>query len=102
MSLDVLKLYRGENVVRQEPNDVDPNRWIDEGELTELPEVSLGERERGYMETGSYPESPEITAEPAIEIQVIPKDPEEKGYTRGYGRRYIIRTRREKPGWKRR
>ena len=50
VSLDVLKLYRGEDVVRQEPDDVDPDRWIDEGELTELPKVSLGERERVYME----------------------------------------------------
>ena len=37
VSLDVLKLYRGEDVVRQEPDDVDPDRWIDEGELMELP-----------------------------------------------------------------
>ena len=37
VSLDVLKLYRGEEVVRQEQADVDLNRWVDEGELTELP-----------------------------------------------------------------
>ena len=43
VSLDVLKLYCGEDVVRQEHDDVDPYRWIDEGELTELPQV-----ERGY------------------------------------------------------
>ena len=45
--LDVLKLYRGEeeDVVLQEPADVDPDIWIDEGELTELEKVSLGERE---------------------------------------------------------
>ena len=43
----------------------------------ELPEVSLGARERVYMETGLDPDSPEIPAEPALEIQVIPKDPEE-------------------------
>ena len=49
MILDVLKLYPGEDVVRQEPDDVDPNGWIDEGELTELPEVSLGERERVHI-----------------------------------------------------
>ena len=53
----MLKLYPGEDVVRQEPYDVDPDRWIDEGELMELPEVSLGERERVYMETGPDPDS---------------------------------------------
>ena len=41
VSLDVLKLYRGEYVVRQEPKDVDPDGWVDKGELTELPEISL-------------------------------------------------------------
>ena len=34
VSLDVLKLYRGEDVVRQEPEDVDPNGWVNKGELT--------------------------------------------------------------------
>ena len=43
----------------------------------ELPEVSLGERERVNMEIGQNPVSPELTAEPALEIQVIPEDPEE-------------------------
>ena len=40
--------------MRQEPADVDPDRWIDERELMELPEVSLGERESIHGdETGS-------------------------------------------------
>ena len=45
--LDVLKLYHREDVVPQEPEGIDPDRWLDEGELTELPEASLRERERG-------------------------------------------------------
>ena len=45
VSQDMLKLYHGEDVVRQEPTDVDPDRWIDEGELTELLEISVGEKE---------------------------------------------------------
>ena len=57
------------------------------------------------METGPDPDSPEITAEPALEIQVILKYLKrwlrEKGYMRGYRRRYIMRTRREKLGRKR-
>ena len=40
MSLEVLKPYHREDVVRQEPADVDPGRWIDEGDFTELAEVS--------------------------------------------------------------
>ena len=47
--LDVLKLYLQEDVVRQEPGEVDPDKWIDEEELTELQEVSWGERERVYI-----------------------------------------------------
>ena len=39
VSLDVLKLYRWEDVVRQEPADVDPDLCTDEGELMELPEI---------------------------------------------------------------
>ena len=36
VSPDLLKLYRGEDLVKQNPEDLDPNRWLDEGELTEL------------------------------------------------------------------
>ena len=43
VSLEVLKLYHGEDVVRQEPEDIDPDRRLDEGELTELPETPLRE-----------------------------------------------------------
>ena len=39
VSLDMLKLYWGEDVVRQNPEDFDRDRWLDEGELTELPKV---------------------------------------------------------------
>ena len=38
-SLDVLKLYQGEDVICQNPEDIDPERWLDEGELTELSEI---------------------------------------------------------------
>ena len=46
VSLDVLKLYCGEDVVQQEPEDIDPDRWLNKGELTELPEASLRGRKR--------------------------------------------------------
>ena len=87
VSLDLLKLYGGEDVVRQEPDDVDHDRWIDEGELMELPELSLRERERVYMETGLDPDIPEVTTEPALEIQVIPEDPEKMAVREGKHKR---------------
>ena len=37
LSLDMLKLYQREYVIQQNPEDIDPGRWLDEGELSELP-----------------------------------------------------------------
>ena len=48
VSLDVLKLYRGEDIVW--PEKVDPNRWLDKGELTKLPELPREEAEEGVRE----------------------------------------------------
>ena len=42
VSLDMLKLYRGEDVICLDPEYIDPGRWLGKGELTELPEVPLG------------------------------------------------------------
>ena len=50
VSLDVLKLYRGEDVVRQEPADVGPDRWTDKGELMELPEIPAVDGDRVLRE----------------------------------------------------
>ena len=50
VSLDVLKLYRGEDVVCQNPEDVDLDQWLDEGELTELPVVPRMEATVGVRE----------------------------------------------------
>ena len=77
VSQDVLKLYHREEVVQQEPADVDPDRWVNEGELTELPEISVGERERVFMETRLDSVNPEIITEPDLEILMILDDPEE-------------------------
>ena len=77
VSLDVLKLYREEDVVCQEPEDTDPDIRLDEGELTELLEAPLREAERGYIEPLGDQRNLEIPLEPALEIQIIPEDPEE-------------------------
>ena len=83
VSLDVLKLYSGEDVVRQEPVDMDPDRWTDEGELTELPEIPVVGRERVSRETDMDPVNPEIIAEPDLEIPMILGDPEEMAVREG-------------------
>ena len=90
VSLDVLKLYGGEDIVRQEPTDVDPDGWEEEGELTELPEISVRERERVFMETRTYPVNPEITAEPDLEISMILDDPEEMAVREGINERIQV------------
>ena len=72
VSLDMLKLYWGEDVIRQDPEDIDPDRWLDEGELLELPESPLREAERGYIEPSGDQRNPVIPPEPALEVQIIP------------------------------
>ena len=52
-SLDVLKHYQGEDVFWQNPEDLDPDQWLDKGELTELPEIP---REEMEAETTDQPE----------------------------------------------
>ena len=37
VSLEVLKLFCGEDEVHQELADIDPDLWTDKGELTKLP-----------------------------------------------------------------
>ena len=58
VSSDLLKLYCREEVVPQEPEDIDPDRWLDKGELTELPESPLREAERGYVELSGDQRNP--------------------------------------------
>ena len=71
MSLDVLKLYHGEDVVRQNPDDVDPDQYAEDGELTELPEVLWKEPERVYLKTGSEARVPEPPIEQEIGIDLV-------------------------------
>ena len=95
VSLEVLKLYRGEDVVKWEPEDLDPDGWVEEGELTELPETPLRERERVYVETVPGPKSLEIPAEPIIDVQVIPEDLEEMAVSEGIHERIQVEMHHE-------
>ena len=45
VSLNVLKLYRGEDVNFQNPEDIDPDQWLDKEELTEILEIPRAEAE---------------------------------------------------------
>ena len=49
----------------------------------ELPEISVGERERVFMETRPDPVNPETTAEPDLEVPMILDNPEEMGVREG-------------------
>ena len=82
MSLDVLKLYHGEDVIHQ-----DPDRWLGKGELTELPEAPLAEAERRHIEPSVDQRIPEIPPEPELEIQIVPEDPKEIAVREGIHKR---------------
>ena len=72
----LLKLYRGEDVVRQEPADVDPHRWMDEGELTKLPDIPVGD---GVLkETCMDSVNPKVIAVSALEVRMIFDGPKER------------------------
>ena len=83
VSLDVLKLYRGEDVVQQEPADVDPDGWVEEGELTELPEIPVGERDRLFMETRPDAVNLKVTVELDLEVPMILDNPEKMAVREG-------------------
>ena len=73
-------------MIRQDPENIlDPDRWLDKGELMELPKAPLGQVERRHIEPSVDQRNQEIPPKPALEIQIIPEDPEEieeKGYTK--------------------
>ena len=45
-----MKLYGREDVIGQNPKDIDPDRWLDKEELTDLPEVPREEAEVGVRD----------------------------------------------------
>ena len=47
----MLELYWGEDIVYQNPEDVDPDGWLDEGELMELLDTYRGGGCRGQRTT---------------------------------------------------
>ena len=59
VSLDILKLYLGEDVICQNPEDIDPDRWLDKGEFMELPEISIEEAKDSGREPSEDRRGPE-------------------------------------------
>ena len=49
----------------------------------ELPEAPLGKEERRPIEPSVDQRNPEIPPEPALEIQIVPEDPEEIALSEG-------------------
>ena len=62
--------------MRQNPEDVDPERYAEEGDLTELPEIPRREPERVYMQAERGVPVPEVHLEQKIEVDQ-PETPEE-------------------------
>ena len=74
-------------MIRQDPEDIDPDRWLDKGKLMELLEAPLGEAEMRSREPSLDGRDLEIHPEPELEIQVIPEDPEEIAVREGVHQR---------------
>ena len=62
----IFKLYWREDVICQNPEDIDPDGLLDEGELTELQEVTREEVEVGVREQAEDQKRPELYPEPEV------------------------------------
>ena len=62
-------------MVRQTPPDIDPDLWINEGELTELPEIPVGEVM--FREPSLDPVNPEVINTPNADVLMTLDSPEE-------------------------
>ena len=65
----------------QELANVDPDLWMDEGELTELPEIPVGDVV--LRETCMDPVIPEVIATPDVDIPMIFDSPKEREMREG-------------------
>ena len=65
----------------QAPTDIDPDLWTDKGELTELPEIPVGDVV--LRETCMGPVNSEVMATPDVEIPMIFDSPEEREMREG-------------------
>ena len=87
---DVSDLRRVKAILWWRFDSQDPDRWIDEGELTELREAPLGEAERRPIEPSVDQRNPEIPPEPELQIQIVPENPEEIAVKEGIHKRIQV------------
>ena len=63
-------------MILQNPEDLDSNQWLDEGELTELPQIPIEEAEMRVRGQAKDSEVPELYTGPNLDILILPEDPE--------------------------
>ena len=73
-------------MVRQNPDDIDPDPYADERDLTELPEIPLVRPEPAYSHADLRIPVPEILQEHVIEVDP-PDTPEEMAKREGIHKR---------------
>ena len=62
-------------MIFQNSKDIDPEGWLDKGELTELLEISWEEAEVRVREPSKDWNGPELYPEPEIKLPILPEDP---------------------------
>ena len=73
VSLDALKLYQGEDMIRQNSEDIDLDWWLDKGELTELSEIPEEEAEVRVRKPLEDQRGSELYPEPDLDIPILPE-----------------------------
>ena len=71
----MLKLYRGEDVNHQNPEDIDPDQWLDKGGLMELTEVHRTEFEERLGNKVEALRTSDSDNGPYLEIPISPEEP---------------------------
>ena len=74
VSLDILRRDRGEDVICQNPEEIVPDQWLDEGDFTKLLEIPLEEAEVRVREPSEDRRGPELYPEPDLVIPILPED----------------------------
>ena len=64
-------MYRGEDVIHQNPEDIDPDQWLDEGELMVLLEIPREEAEERVGNKAEDLGTPEVDTRPYLEPEVV-------------------------------
>ena len=91
----MLKLYRGEDIIHQNPQGIDPDQWLDKGEFTELPEIHRMEAEEMLGSKAEALVTSEADNRPYLELPKSPKEPETIAAREGIHERIQVEMRHE-------